>query len=170
MPDMQPPRYSLMEIERRWLVPAPCPVELASRPYRIIEDTYLDGTLLRLRCVREPGGAAIYKLGKKYGPHGASSQPITNIYLSPEEYRVFSALPGARVEKRRYAVENGAIDIYPAPLSLSVFEIEFPSGQAAADYVPPAFVAEEITGQEAYSGAALAIRFKAHLPEHRDGA
>lgn len=170
MADMQPPRYSLMEIERRWLVPAPYPAELAALPYRTIEDTYLDGTLLRLRSVREPGGAVTYKLGKKYDRRGTCSQPITNIYLSPEEYRVFSALPGARVEKRRYTVGTGAIDIYPSPFPLAVFEIEFASEQAASDYLPPDFVAAEITGQEAYSGAAIAARFAALAQERQDGA
>lgn len=169
MADMQPPRYSLMEIERRWLVPAPSPAELATLPCRVIEDTYLDGTRLRLRSIRAPDGTVIHKLGKKYGRAGASSQPITNIYLSPEEYQVFCALPGARVVKQRYAVERGAIDLYPSPLSLAVFEIEFASEQEAADYAPPEFVGEEITGEGAYSGAALAARYAAGMQAFRHG-
>lgn len=167
---MQPPKYALAEIERRWLVRVPCPLDLAALPFRDIEDTYLDGTLLRLRRVCEPGGTVIHKLCKKYGDSGASSQPITNIYLSPDEYRLLSALPGTRVAKRRHAVAGGAIDVYPAPLALAVFEIEFATEQAAADYVPPAFAGDEITGRADCSGAALAARFAAHAQEVAHGA
>lgn len=159
MTDMQPPKYSLVEIERRWLVHPPHAAALAGLPCRVIEDTYLEGTRLRLRRIREPDGTAICKLGKKYGRRDAASEPVTNIYLSPEEYRVFSVLPGVRIDKRRYAIAGGAIDVYPSPRSLAVFEIEFASAQEAANYVPPDFAGEEITGVDEYSGAALAARF-----------
>jgi len=158
--DMKPPKYSLPEIERRWLVPDTGLAQLASRPYRIIEDVYVAGTLLRLRVVREPDGETIYKLCKKYGRRDALANPITNIYLTEEEHLVLSALPGACVRKRRHAMPEGAIDVYPAPLSLAIFEMEFDSEQAAANYIPPSFAGAEITDDDiAYAGDALALRF-----------
>ena len=155
---MKPPKYSLPEIERRWLVLDAFRAELASRPYRIIEDVYLEGTLLRLRSMREPDGETIYKLCKKYGRRDSLANPVTNIYLSEAEHLALGALPGACVRKHRHAMPDGAIDIYPPPLSLAIFEMEFDSEAAAAEYVPPHFAGPEITDDIAYSGLALALR------------
>jgi len=156
---MQQPKYSQKEIERRWLVATPHLVDYENKPYRGIEDTYISETLLRLRKMTDPHGVATYKLCKKYGRDGSLANPITNIYLSEAEYLALSTLSGIRVCKKRYSVADGAVDIYPGPLRLAVFEIEFDSERAAAIYTPPAFVGEEVTDNPAYSGVALAARF-----------
>ena len=44
------PKYSLLEIERRWLVDLD-KVDLAAAPYREIEDLYIAGSRLRLRKI-----------------------------------------------------------------------------------------------------------------------
>lgn len=155
---LEPPKYSLPEIERRWLVPDAFLDTLAEEPYRVIDDTYIDHTLLRLRAIRAPDGSVVYKLCKKYGRRHALANPMTNLYLSADEYRVLSALGGARISKRRYAVAGGSVDVYRSPAPLGIFEIEFASESLAADYVPPAFVGREITDDDRYSGAALATR------------
>jgi CYTH domain-containing protein len=166
---MNPPKYSLPEIERRWLVePARLP-ELTHLPCRHIEDCYIEQSLLRLRRIEAPDGEVAYKLCKKYGRGDALANPITNLYLSPEEYLALRALPGLRVHKQRYAVEGGAIDIYPSSPALAIFEIEFDNEHAAADYTPPHFAGREITHDSTYSGAALAGRFAAHARDHTRG-
>lgn len=157
-PMLEPPKYSLPEIERRWLVPDAFLDTLADAPYRVIDDTYIDHTLLRLRAIRAPDGSVVYKLCKKYGRRHALANPMTNLYLSADEYRVLSALGGARISKRRYAVAGGSVDVYRSPAPLGIFEIEFASESLAVDYVPPAFVGREITDDDRYSGAALATR------------
>lgn len=150
------PKYSLPEIERRWLVPASFLAELAGQPHRIVEDVYIEGTRLRLRAIHEPDGQVTYKLCKKYGRSDSLANPITNIYLSRDEYLVLRALAGSHARKRRYTVEGGGVDVYLSPAPLVIFEIEFSSEQAAAAYVPPRFVGREITNDMDYSGASLA--------------
>jgi len=156
---MKPPKYSLPEIERRWLVEPSRLPQLTRLPCRRIEDSYIEQSLLRLRRIEAPDGEVLYKLCKKYGRGDTLANPITNLYLSPDEYLALRALPGLRVHKQRYAVEGGAIDIYLSSPALAIFEIDFDSEQAAADYVPPHFAGREITHDSAYSGAALAARF-----------
>lgn len=156
---MGQPKYSLKEIERRWLVDPDMINSYDKARYLDIEDVYLKDTLLRLRKVTDTSGEVTYKLCKKYGKVSSLSNAITNIYLSDAEHLVLSTLDGVRVHKRRYSVADGTIDIYQGPSELAVFEIEFDSEQAAVSYTPPAFVGEEITDNPAYSGVALASLF-----------
>lgn len=152
------PKYSLPEIERRWLV---APNELSmleGQPYREIEDLYVDGTRLRLRKISSTNGEVVFKFCKKYGQRSPLSQPITNLYLSKEEYQALAQLSGKVTRKRRYAVAGGSVDVYEGTPVIAVFEIEFASEQEAACYQPPSFVSEEVTHDEPYTGAVLAMR------------
>lgn len=150
-------KYSLPEIERRWLVPVEQLPSLSTARRREIQDKYIHGGRLRLRAVREENRSAIFKLGKKYSRVGAEPEHVVSVYLSSEEYEVLQELPGAVAEKSRYSIEGGALDIYEHPhASPSVFEMEFASEAEAAAYSPPAFVGEEITFNAKYTGYALA--------------
>lgn len=157
------PKYSLAEIERRWLVPSDFLSRLESLPYRIVEDLYIANTRLRLRKMSGASDEPIYKLCKKYGRGASLVNPITNIYLSEEEYQVFSALAGARVSKRRHAVAGGSIDVYPGADAVAIFEMEFDSESDAKRYVPPDFEGDEVTDLAQYSGVALASRATSHV-------
>ena len=151
------PKYSLVEIERRWLVEVSAIDNLDHRPYREIHDLYISGSRLRLRRVAGPATEVIFKLGKKYGKRTSLSEPITNLYLTESEYRSFSGLPGTHTRKRRYALADGTLDIYLEPNSgLAVFEVEFDDERAAEAYRPPLFVTREITGDSEFSGISLA--------------
>ncbi|MBX3452340.1 MAG: hypothetical protein KF777_22480 [Planctomycetaceae bacterium] len=152
------PKYSLPEIERRWLV---APNELSmleGQPYREIEDLYVDGTQLRLRKISSANGEVVFKFCKKYGKRSPLSQPITNLYLSKEEYHTLAQLSGKVARKRRYSIAGGSVDVYEGTPVIAVFEIEFASEQDAKRYQPPSFVSDEITRDESYSGAAIAGR------------
>lgn len=151
------PKYAALEIERRWLVDLEAIGDLANVPYRDIEDRYLADSRLRLRRIAHPDGVIVYKLGKKYGRRPAGSEPVTNIYLTRVEHEWLSVLPGAVALKRRYRVAGGALDIHRRPREgLAIFEMEFDGEPAARDYQPPSFVIREITGEPAFTGAALA--------------
>jgi CYTH domain-containing protein len=154
LPEM--PRYSLAEVERRWLVPSAYLQSLEGREFMVIEDLYIRSSLLRLRKVVSVHGECVYKLCKKYGGTTPLSNPITNIYLSRDEYRLLSELAGARIHKRRYPLAGGAIDVFPQIDQLAIFEMEFDTEQIAKDHVPPDFVGDEITGDVRYAGATLA--------------
>src|SRR5512141_2012631 len=135
-----PPKYSLLEIERRWLVdPAQLPA-LDAADARRIEDRYLAGTRLRLRRVTAPGGAVTMKLCKKYGRRDTIGEPITNLYLDAAEYAALAALPAAALVKRRYRFGDGTIDVHESPRQgLALFEQQFESVEAAALFSPPDF-------------------------------
>jgi CYTH domain-containing protein len=152
---MEPPKYSRLEIERRWLVDL-SGIDLTDAPVREIHDLYIAESRLRLRSV---GGAEgmVFKLCKKYGRSTALSEPITNLYLTEREYHQFSALPGHSAHKLRYALPSGSLDVYLEPRDgLAIFEVEFPDEVAASRFEPPDFVVTEITGDPAFSGASIA--------------
>jgi CYTH domain-containing protein len=153
------PKYSIPEIERRWLVDQAAVGELQDLPFRLIEDLYLEGTRLRLRKITHQDGSVLFKLGKKYGKRTPLSEPITTLYLTAEEYAVFAGLPGLAVAKRRYALSGGSLDFYQEPNSgLMLFELEFQDEDAARLYAPPDFVSREITNEPRFGGFALANR------------
>jgi CYTH domain-containing protein len=154
MRDAAAPKYSLLEIERRWLVDL-TKVDVSGAPCRVIEDLYIDGTRLRLRKISDAHGEVSFKLGKKYGKHTPLSEPITNLYLTEGEHLALSALPGRRARKRRFALQRGSIDIYSEPHDVAVYEVEFEDEHAAREFVPPDFVTREITNEPAMSGLAL---------------
>jgi CYTH domain-containing protein len=149
------PKYSHLEIERRWLVDLSV-VDLVGAPFREIDDLYIADSRLRLRRVSGPNGV-VFKLGKKYGKRTALAEPITNLYLTESEYRRFAALPGHHTRKRRYSLPHGSLDVYLEPnKDLAVFEVEFDDEQAAREFEPPPFVTSEITSESAFSGVSLA--------------
>jgi CYTH domain-containing protein len=151
------PRYSALEIERRWLVDLSAVGDLGGTPYREVEDLYIGGSRLRLRKMTDLNGEAVFKLGKKYGKRSPGTEPITTLYLTEAEYRLLSSLPGMSTSKRRYSVADGSLDIYQRPHSgLAIFEIEFEDDASAQSYRPPPFVTQEITGDATFSGFALA--------------
>ncbi|MEI7037214.1 hypothetical protein [Fulvimonas yonginensis] len=150
------PKYALAECERRWRVDPRRTEWVASLPFREIDDLYLRGTRLRLRRVRSAEGV-VFKLGKKYGKAPDGAEPITNIYLTEAEYAALSQLPGYAVSKRRYAVGEGALDIYQGPVPAAIFEREFASAADAAACAAPPFAIEEVTDMPEYCGFALAV-------------
>jgi len=150
------PKYSAIEIERRWLVDLAAAGDLSSTPFRKIEDLYIEGSRLRLRKITGPDDLCIFKFGKKYGKSSTASEPVTNLYLTAAEYEQLARLPGVATLKRRYSVAGGALDIYEQPRAgLAVFEVEFPDEETARRYQPPHFVTREITGESSFSGVSL---------------
>jgi CYTH domain-containing protein len=152
-----PPKYAALEIERRWLVEAdPELLTCGTTAVRRIEDRYIEGTHLRLRKVERHGQPPIFKLGKKYVADAARCSSVVSMYLTSHEYEVLAGLPGSSSMKTRFWIDGGALDVYEKPqLPFAVFEREFDSVQAAAEYLPPAFVIREITGDPAYTGYML---------------
>lgn len=150
------PKYALAERERRWLVDLRAVGSLSSLPVREIDDVYLCDTRLRLRKVCSVEGV-VFKLGKKYGKEPDGAEPVTTIYLTSGEYAALAQLPGYAISKRRYAISEGALDVYAAPVPWAIFEREFASAADARACTPPPFATEEVTDRPEYSGFALAM-------------
>jgi hypothetical protein len=66
------PKYSRLEIERRWLVDASA-VDLANAEVCEIDDLYIANSHLRLRKISAPD-VVVFKLCKKYGGHRGAAR------------------------------------------------------------------------------------------------
>lgn len=151
------PKYSINEIERRWLVPESALPGLLTEPPSRITDKYLHASRLRLRKVESDQDATVFKLCKKYGNQQGPSEAMTNLYLDAAEYEQLDQLPGAIIVKLRYRIGAGSIDVFADHADIpAIFEIEFSDPTQAAAYDPPEFVSQEVTGLETYTGAYLA--------------
>lgn len=156
---MTAPKYSIAELERRFVVdPATMPA-LDPQAARLVEDRYLPGTGLRLRKVTAPDGSVVLKLGKKYPGAGLSSRPMTNIYLDAAEHAVLASLPAAALVKRRHDVGGGfAIDVFEGALAgLVLAEVSADDDAALAAAAVPSWCIAEVTDDLRYAGGTLAI-------------
>ena len=150
-----------VEIERKFLVDEP-PGDLGQYPADRVEQGYLavadDGVEVRLR---RRGDRTL--LTVKSGPGQVRVEEEM-----PIEARRFETLwpltEGRRVVKTRYLVPiepglTAELDVYTGDLDgLLTAEVEFPSERASADFVPPAWLGREITGDERYANQSLAVR------------
>jgi CYTH domain-containing protein len=156
MPDL--PKYAHWVAERRFLVDTRNMPDLKAADARLIEDLYIDGGRLRLRRTTLPGdGGVEFKLAKKYAPENPLIGPMTNLYLSAEEYAVLNVLPGARLAKRRHKVGAFVVDVFEGGLkSLVLAECEASNRMAAMAFDVPDWCVREVTNDVEYTGWRLA--------------
>jgi CYTH domain-containing protein len=142
-------RYAQLEREQRWL--AESLPRKRTGPTEIV-DRYIIGTRLRLRCADD-----VYKLCQKV-PAGPDAVKLTNIYLSPEEYAVFLELPARLIAKRRWQTQweghDVAVDEF-VDRSLILAEVELTADEPYL--AMPPFCVKDVTGDETYTGGALAL-------------
>jgi CYTH domain-containing protein len=152
------PKYAHWVAERRFLVDGRNMPELDATAARRIEDLYIDGGRLRLRKTTMPGAGDVeFKLAKKYAPDNPLIGPMTNLYLSAEEYAVLSVLPGARLAKRRHKVGAFVVDVFEGGLkSLVLAECEASNRMAAMAFDVPKWCVREVTNELEYTGWRLA--------------
>jgi len=154
-------KYAWVERERRWL----CRTVPTARVVRVetFRDLYVTGTQLRLRqALPADGGAPMLRLGRKADVDPAV-RLLTSIYLSQEEYRLLSALPGKVLEKTRHYLGkiDGAdvsVDVFEGPLAgLVMAEAEFPDAGSMARWPMPDFAVREVTEDVRYTGGRLVV-------------
>lgn len=152
------PKYSILEVERRWLVDESLLPDLGSLKKQIITDIYISSSRMRLRKMERPDDVQ-YKLCKKYGRSSPFAEPITNIYLTKEEYDLFARLPGKKLIRERAAfVDQGkrySINTIIFGNGPTTAEAEFPNEEKAEQCQPPAFCVEDVTQNSAFE----AVRF-----------
>ena len=156
-------RYARVERERRYLLrELPDGLRLAD-PHTQITDNYVTGTRLRLRKVRVPEtNEWTLKLTQKHAPAPPdfSRTLITNIYLSPYEYEVFSVFEGNELRKNRYPFEHAgrlySIDVFLGPLrGLVLAETDFETDEELDAFPPPPFAHLDVTRDELFTGGRL---------------
>ncbi|UDY25062.1 hypothetical protein [Nocardioides sp. Kera G14] len=146
--------YAKLECERKFLVRAVPPG--ATHTSRIV-DRYVAGTRLRLREMTSSDGTVVRKLGQKIRPDGDASRIAhTTIYLDEDEWATLASLPGVELRKTRHHFPDGlAVD----ELADGTLLAEVDGGDALPTKVPPSLdVIREVTGDEAWTGAAIAAR------------
>ena len=147
------------EIERKFLVPeAPEPAGLGLGAR--LRQGYLavDGAVeVRLRLT---DGAATLTVKAGTGLHRTEVE----VPLDPAEAdELWPHTEARRVEKVRHRVPLSGplvaeVDLYEGDLAgLCTVEVELPSEAAAISFTPPSWFGEELTGQKAWSNAALAL-------------
>ena len=145
---MGPSRYARLEDERRFLIGS-LPDGVCEP--RLIEDRYVTGTRLRLRCVTDNRGE-VHKLGHKVRVDDERPSAVwhTSLYLEGPEYEVLLALDARTITKRRWSLPvGGCADEFLGPLhGLVLLEGERPFD------APPRAV--EVTGDARFTGGALA--------------
>ncbi|CAN5357099.1 CYTH domain-containing protein [soil metagenome] len=152
-------KYAWVERERRWLCKAaPFDRVISAEAYK---DLYVTGTQLRLReAVPLQGGPSMLRLGRK-ADVSPSVRLLTSIYLSPEEFRLLSSLPGSVLHKTRHSLGkiDGAdvfVDVFEGSLSgLIMAEAEFEDAEAMEAYPMPDFAFREVTEDIRYTGGRL---------------
>jgi CYTH domain-containing protein len=148
-----------LEVERKWLV-RELPPGFDDLPAREIRQGYLalepDGPEVR---VRDDGG----KLGLTVKGAGLLSRSEDEIELSAEQFDVLWPLTtGRRIEKARSECRLhedvvAEIDVYRGGLEpLVVAEVEFASEDAAAQFIAPDWMGEEVTEDARYKNRNLA--------------
>jgi CYTH domain-containing protein len=155
------------EIERKFVVTASIPFDLEACPSETIRQGYLavgrDGTEVRLRARGDQRS-----LGIKSGPSRTRVQE--EIELDDRRFdSLWSLTEGRQLRKRRYVIPDDddrtiELDVYEGDLhGLITAEIEFDSERDADAFEPPAWLGDDVTGEERYSNQTLAIR---GLPAH----
>ncbi len=153
-------KYAKAEVERKFLLKAlPDGVVLHSE----ITDLYIDNTTLRLRKTKTETGIA-YKLGQKIRPNAESTRVIlhTNMYLTESEFNLLSSLPSKQLAKKRYKLEAGDVsywvDQFEGKLTgLIMAEVDFGATGDPVSFSKPSFFMNEVTDDERFTGASLAL-------------
>lgn len=150
-----PLKYAVLERERRFLVKT-IP-EGVTRTIGI-EDHYLLRSRLRLRETTAGDGTRARKLGHKVRlGKGASVIAHTSLYLDETEWELLLSLPARTLRKTRHLVERDGVVVAIDELEDGTLLAEIDNGEATPAPVPAWLaVIEEVTGDESWTGAALA--------------
>jgi CYTH domain-containing protein len=153
------PKYAQLENERRFLI-TECP-DLSMITFRLIEDLYVSESRLRLRAITHTDGQQQeFKFCKKYPSDDIGSGAIVNVYLTADEHRTLSQLPGRRIRKRRYSLDFAAttysLDVFEDQLAgLVLCEVEAASAASLELIVAPTWAQYEVTDDPFFTGGNL---------------
>lgn len=162
IPENKQWKYAKLELERRFLLKNKLE-GLEQYPFKYLFDRYLSHTNMRLRKV-VMGEKMVYKLTKKLALHSNQNQAqwISTIYLSKAEYDLFSSLPGATIEKKRYALTPdltlpiGIDELEMNGQLIWIAEVEFETIESMQSYSLPFDFDLEITNEGLFTGNVLA--------------
>ncbi|HWM21895.1 MAG TPA: CYTH domain-containing protein [Ilumatobacteraceae bacterium] len=149
-----------IEIERKFVL-AETPGDDVLGPGELLRQGYLaeEGDVtVRLR-ITERAAMLTIKAGA-----GLSRTEVEVRIARHEAGALWSHTAGRRIEKTRHRVAHhdlgdhvADVDVYAGPLAgLCTAEVEFDSEDDAVSFAPPSWFGREVTGERAWSNAALA--------------
>lgn len=143
-----------MEIERKFTVKK-LPGDLEGYPFRIIEQAYLNtDPVVRIR--REDDDFYM-----TYKGSGLLAREEYNLPLNRSSYEhLLPKADGNVISKRRYLIPCAPytieLDVFAPPFApLVIAEVEFPSVEEAARFVPPDWFDQDVTQDPAYHNSSL---------------
>jgi adenylate cyclase len=147
-----------VEVERKFLVADP--PDLDGTESDEIDQGYL--------AIGAEGEVRLRRRGDRHlltAKHGSGlARDEAEIELEPNAFeQLWPLTEGRRLHKRRHVVPHGdlkiEVDVYAGDLDgLVVAEVEFGSEDEARRFEPPAWVGQEVTGDERYLNETLATR------------
>ena len=154
-------KYAHPEVERKFLVATIPPGTIFQAA---ITDHYIPNTTLRLRRMQTEHEVT-FKLAQKLRVHPHETRVIlhTNFYLLEAEYLLLaSTLPSHQLEKRRFRFHGAtipmAIDQFQGQLEgLVIAEVDFDPDGDPSSLSMPSFALAEVTDDERFTGARLAV-------------
>lgn len=156
-------KYARLERERRYLLQDLPEGLTRASPHVQITDTYLTGTRLRLRKVRDPEtNKWIVKLTQKFAPDAEdfSRTIITNIYLNALEAETLAVFAANEIRKNRYPFEfegrKFSVDMFLGDLfGLVLAEVSFETDEELDNFSRPPFAIADVTSSELFTGGRL---------------
>ena len=167
-------KYARVERERRYLL-ADLPEGLTrADPHLQITDTYITGTRLRLRKVRDPRtNKWVVKFTQKFAPdpEDLSRTIITNTYLNALEAETLSVFDTNEIRKNRYrfafAGREFGVDMFLGDLfGLVLAEVSFETDEELDSFPQPPFALADVTNDPVFSGGRLCELTFAEVRQH----
>lgn len=156
-------KYALIERERRYLLNDLPEGLQRTDPHLQITDSYLTGTRLRIRKMRDPKtNKWVVKFTQKFAPDPGdlSRTVITNIYLNALEAETLSVFAANEIRKNRYYFDfegrRYSVDMFLGDLlGLTLAETSFETDEEMARFDKPVFALAEVTSNEIFTGGRL---------------
>lgn len=156
-------KYARTERERRYLL-QDLPEGLKRVDHHLqITDSYITGTHLRIRKVRDPQtNKWVVKFTKKFAPDpkDLSRTIITNTYLNAVEAETLAIFEANEIRKNRYYFEFGgrkfSVDMFLGDLfGLVLAEASFEEDKELDSFPIPPFAVADVTNDEMFTGGRL---------------
>lgn len=159
--DNSNPKYSLLEIEKKWTVNREKLPDLSHCKLIEISDKYFPDTRTRLRKMFDTETKdSVYKLTKKYGKISSQSEPITTLYLTENEFNLFNQIQGNILAKKVYRYDFSGItflvEFFIKPeVDFVILEAEAKTEKEIDNLIIPDFAETDVTNVVSYEGYSI---------------
>lgn len=149
---------NLADARRRWLVDPDALGSLDRYRRRAIHDIYVSGLRICLRRICEAQCDSAFLFCRTSFGYARTSEPEMIRALSALEFEALAlSLCGSIVDKTRYDIDSGWLDIFSLDQPHIIFSVDGAMG-GTSGYVPPHFARTEVSGDADYCDVMFAVR------------